>query len=128
MTRLAPARLVGMAAPFGVWALHFVLVYSLAGLACAEAWAAREWLGVRVFVWAMLLWTAVALAVIGWLGRRARDARRRLDRELETADASVRPELERQCFSARVAVLLAALAAVAVAFTAVPMFVLPHCT
>ncbi|GHA79240.1 hypothetical protein [Cognatilysobacter bugurensis] len=128
MTRLAPSRLAGMAAPMVVWAVHFVLVYSLTGLACADAWKATEWLGVRRLIWALLLWSAVALALIAWLGQRARRMQHRIARDIEAADDARRRELERQCFAARMTSLLALLAAVAVAFTAVPMFVLPDCT
>lgn len=131
MSPLAPSRLVGMAAPMGVWAVHFVVVYGLTGLACADAWAARHWLGVRGFAWALLLATALALAAIAALGRRARRARQRFAAMLDAddaVDAATRRERERECFAARVAVKLAVLAAVAVAFTAVPVLVLPDCT
>lgn len=128
MTRLAPSRLAGMAAPMAVWAVHFTLAYSLTGLACADAWPAQEWLGVRLLIWALLLLTAVALAAAAWLGRRAHRERQRLARAIEAAGATSRPRLQRGCFAARVTVLLAWLAAIAVAFTAVPVFVLPDCT
>lgn len=128
MKWIGPSRLAGMAAPLVVWAVHFVLVYSITGLACADAWAARQWLGVRLFVWALLAWTAVALALIAWFARRAQHARRRHARAIEAADAATRRELERQCFAARATMLIAAIAAIAVAFTAVPVFVVPDCT
>lgn len=128
MTRLAPSRLAGMAAPMVVWAVHFTLVYSLTGLACAGTWPAQIWLGVRLLIWMLLLWTLVALALVAWLGRRAHRLHRRLEHEANAADAAARAALVRQCFAARVAVLLAWLAAIAIAFTAVPMFVLPDCT
>lgn len=128
MTRLAPSRLVGMAAPPTVWAVHFVFVYSLTGLACAGAWSAREWLGVRLLIWMLLLWTLVALALTAWLGRRAHRLRQRLADAIDRADATSRRDSERQCFTARVTVLLAWLAGIAITFTAVPIFVLPDCT
>lgn len=131
MSPLAPSRLVGMAAPMGVWAVHFIVVYGLTGLACADAWAARHWLGVRLFAWALLLATALALGLIAALGWRARRARQRFASMLDAADAADAKacrELARQCFAARVTVKLAVLAAVAVAFTAVPVLVLPDCT
>lgn len=128
MSRLAPSRLAGMAAPMAVWAVHFTLVYSLTGLACADAWPAREWLGVRVLIWGLLLWTAVALATVGWLGWRAHRERQRLADAIGAADATSRVHLERECFAVRVTVLIAGLAGIAIAFTAVPAFVLPDCT
>lgn len=127
MKWLAPSRLVGMAAPPTVWAVHFVVVYGWVGLACSGAWDARTWLGVRLLIWMLLAWTLVALALTAWLGRRAHRMHRRIECELEAAEDAAHPALARQCFTARVTTLLAGLAAIAIAFTAVPMFVLPDC-
>lgn len=128
MSLSAGSRLVVMAAPLGVWALHFVLVYSLTGLACVEAGVTRYWLGVPAPRGALLLWTATALLMVGGMGVLAWREHRRLSAQLSTADDSARAALERKCFSARVAVLLATVAAVAIAFTIIPVFVLPDCT
>ena len=38
LQRIGPWRLTGMATPLVLWALHFVAVYSMQGLACAEDW------------------------------------------------------------------------------------------
>lgn len=111
--RLAPWRLTGMAAPMAVWALHFVLVYSVQGVACAEGWnpsAAR---------WTMLGSTVLALAAIAWLGLRARRA---------VADAHAQDAAAgRRRFAALATALLSLLAAVAVLFTTVPILLLPPC-
>lgn len=127
MRWLAPWRLVGMVAPMALWALHFVLVYSLAGLACAEGWPEHRILGVRMLSWALLGSTALTFALIGWLGQRAWRARRALPPTDDARDAAECRRLARQRFASRVAVVLAIIAAIAVAFTSVPMFVLSRC-
>lgn len=118
--RLPPWRLVGMVAPMAAWALHFTLVYSLAGLACAEGWPANRLLGVRLLTWVLLASTAVTFALITWLGLRAWRVHRALP---GPADARFR----RQRFASRVAAVLALIAAIAVAFTTTPMFILSRC-
>ncbi|AKC85430.1 hypothetical protein [Pseudoxanthomonas suwonensis] len=110
---LAPWRLTGMAAPMAVWALHFVLVYSVQGLACAEGWNQP---GAR---WTMLGSTVLALLAIAWLGLRARRAAAAAD----APDAAVR----RRRFTALATALLSLLAAVAVLFTTVPILLLSPC-
>ncbi len=114
MSRLSPLRLVGIAAPLVVWALHLVIVYALTGVACERGMPAPAWLGLPPFVWWLWAVTAAAFALIAWLWLRARRAH---------AQASG----ERAGFASRVATLSAALAALAVAFTAAPVLMLPHC-
>lgn len=110
---LKPWKLVGIAAPMGVWALHFVAVYSVQGLTCAEGWSARAGF------WAMLGLTLPALAAILWLGLRAW----RLSRAAIANDAAAR----RTRFAAQATGLCAVLAAVAVLFTLAPVLLLPVC-
>ncbi|ADV27256.1 membrane protein, putative accessory subunit of cytochrome c oxidase [Pseudoxanthomonas suwonensis 11-1] len=109
-----PSTLVGIAAPMAVWALHFVVLYSLQGLTCGEGWNPRS------SFWAMVALTIPALAVIAWLGLRAlRTAR---------AAASGEPAARRARFAAQATGLCAVLAAVAVLFTVVPVLLLPVCS
>lgn len=122
MTRsIGPFRLVGMAAPMSIWALHFVLVYSLAGLGCEEGWHLRRTWGLSHLTWTLLVSTVAALGLIARLGWRAR---RSLRAAAEPADAVQR----RHRFMGRATAILAVLGAIAVVFTATPVFMLPSCT
>ena len=113
MTRaIAPWRLAGIAMPMLVWALHFVAVYSLQGLACAGH-ASRP-----AAIAAMLGLTVLAWLAIAWLGLRALRARRE-------AGNDAHGRLRR--FATTVTALLAPLAAMAVLFTAMPILLLPPC-
>ncbi|MDH5833608.1 hypothetical protein [Luteimonas kalidii] len=91
------------------WGLHFAAVYSLQGLGCARGWgdaATRLAMGVA---------TALALAAVGWIGLHAW---RRLRAHAARADGA---------FAARLVAILSLLAAVAIGFTALPMFLLLPC-
>lgn len=110
---LSPWKLVGIAAPMGVWALHFVAVYSLQGLTCAQGWNPRAGsLG-------MVALTVPALAAIVWLGMRGW----KVARTSTSADAVAR----RTRFAAQATGLCALLAGVAVLFTLAPVLLLPAC-
>lgn len=115
---LAPHRLTGIAAPMAVWALHFVAVYAMQGLACAQDWQRAPLAGREAVFWWLLLATLVALGVIAALGLRAWRALRRPG----DADAA-----RRHRFARRVTLAASAMALVAVAFTAIPIFLLPAC-
>ena len=110
---LKPWKLLGIAAPMGVWSLHFVVVYSLQGLTCAQGWSPRAGsLG-------MVALTLPALAAIAWLGLRAW----KLARATTAPDAVAR----RIRFAAQATGLCALLAGVAVLFTLAPVLLLPAC-
>lgn len=115
---LAPHRLTGIAAPMAVWALHFVVVYAMQGLACAQHWQRAPLAGREAVFWWLLLATLVALGVIAALGLRAWRALRAADDD-GTA--------QRHRFARRVTLAASAMALVAVAFTAIPIFLLPAC-
>lgn len=114
MTRATfPWRLLGIGAPMAVWALHFVAVYALQGLACAEGiHHARAWMvALALAAWALLAWSG-RRAWRAWHAARggapgAADARRR--------------------FAAAVTGALCVLAAVAIGFTTLPVMLLPGC-
>ncbi len=115
----SPYRLTGMALPMAVWALHFVAVYSVQGVACAGGGAVRRVAGLESTSWWLLLLTLLALLAIGVLGWRAARAWR--------MHAGPQVPTSRDRFAAAATALLALLAAVAVAFTAVPILLLPPC-
>jgi hypothetical protein len=57
-----------IAAPLGIWAVHFVLAYSTAAIWCARAVDRDGSLsGARI---AIAVYSAVALIAVGWLGWR----------------------------------------------------------
>lgn len=119
--RLGPYRLTGIAAPLAVWALHFVAVYVMQGIACAEDWQRTRVAGLELVTWWLLLATAAALAVIAWLGLRALRARRPAGGGDGDADA------RRRHFTATLTAAAALIAAIAVLFTATPVLLLPPC-
>lgn len=117
-----PRRLTGMAAPLTMWALHFVVVYSLQGVACAEGLFRRALAGQPLVFWLWLLLTGVALAGIAWLGLRAW----RCHRKTTPSDAAAAGQREAR-FASRLTLLVSAMAFVAVVFTVIPVFMLPVC-
>jgi len=104
-----PWRLSWIASPFVVWALHFVAVYSIQGLACGRGWpVVGAWLG-------MGLATVPAFAAVAWIGLHAR-------REL------LAPEVPgEKRFAAKVVAMLSLLALMAMTFTSLPMLQLQPC-
>jgi len=102
-------RFTWIAAPMLPWALHFVAVYGVQGLACARGWPEFP---VRVGMFAI---TLLALAAIAWIGVRA------------WGSASAARSSGEKAFAARIASILSALALVAVAFTATPLLLLAPC-
>lgn len=117
---LAPHRLTGIAAPLAVWALHFVLVYAMQGLACAQGWQRTPWAGREAVFWWLLLATLAAAVAIAWLGLRGWRGWRV---QCRAQDDGAR----RRRFATRLAMATAAIALLAVAFTATPIFLLPPC-
>lgn len=122
MGRFSGYRLTEMAVPIVVWAVHFVTVYSMAGLACEQDWQRTRVGGAEMVVWliggfTLLSWGALAVtARIAWRGWRAQQ-------DQETAGAA----RGRRRFVSWLALALSAAAAVAVAFTVIPLFLLPTC-
>lgn len=116
---LAPHRLTGIAAPLAVWALHFVLVYAMQGLACAQGWQRTPWAGREAVFWWLLLATLAAAVAIVWLGLRAWRVRR--------VECAQDDGAHRRRFAAHLTLATSAIALLAVAFTATPIFLLPPC-
>jgi hypothetical protein len=117
---LAPHTLTGIAAPLTVWALHFVLVYAMQGLACAQDWQRTLLAGREAVFWWLLLATLAAAVAIACLGLRAWRSWRAQRGALEDV-------ARRRRFAARLTLASAAMALLAVAFTATPIFLLPTC-
>lgn len=112
-------RLTVMAAPMAIWALHFVVVYSLTGLACGRGWYRSIVGGQPIATWVLIAVTLLAWAVLAWLGWSAWRSRKQAD--------TGSPASPRRRFVARMTLALAWLAILAVAFTALPVLMLPPC-
>lgn len=103
-----------------IWAGHFLAAYWIAAV-----WCARDLGALAPAAWAILVLTVLALAAIGWLARVA----------VVNYGGSLRPvraiagdrDVARKRFLGHVALLLCALNAVAVVFTAIPSAVFPRC-
>ncbi|PJJ96794.1 hypothetical protein CO641_13165 [Lysobacteraceae bacterium NML91-0213] len=122
MQALSPHRLSGMVAPWVVWALHFVTVYSLQGVVCAEDVLRHEMAGAEAATWLLVAIGIAAVAATIWLGLRGLHAWQRARREVQP---DVRRRRER--FAAAVAALSGLLSTVAIVFTTIPVLMLPPC-
>ena len=76
LERIGPWRLTGMAMPLAVWAVHFLAVYIMQGLACGEDWQRERVAGLEMVSWWLLLATVAGLALIASQGVRAMRCRR----------------------------------------------------
>ncbi len=124
MRLLDPGRLRAVVAPMGVWALHFVVVYSLVGVGCQEHWHRQMLGGASLLKWLLVLVTILSLGAIAAFGWRA--WRRRSQRRDARGDPG---QLQsRHNFMDLAATVLSIIAAIAVTFTATPIFLLPFCT
>lgn len=123
MARRAAYRMSALAVPVAVWALHFTTLYSMAGLACSNDWARSRWAGMEGVSWLMLAVTLAAWAVLSLFARNAWRAWRA---QPAPEDAHGQEQLRRR-FLSRVTLVLCGAAALAVAFTVIPLFLLPTC-
>jgi hypothetical protein len=115
MKSVGAYRLTGMALPMVVWAVHFVFVYSVSGLACERGWTHGSWL--------MLAASALAAVLLVALGWNAWRQWRVQPPPVSAAD----PLQRRRRFLAGLTLALSVLSALAVAFTTLPVFMLPPC-
>ena len=130
LERIGPWRLTGMATPLAVWAAHFLAVYIMQGLACAEGWQRERVAGVEMVTWWLLLATLLAFAAIGWMGIRALRCRRLAAFEVRAAGGAHRPlaaAARRRKFMAMLTALVAVVSFIAVAYTTIPVLLLPPC-
>lgn len=115
--------LLGMVASPLIWAAHFLLCYTLVGVACAFGFASPapgEWGIIRI---SLIIVSILALATIAGLAFLAH-------RRWRQSGASRRPqdaEQSRHRFMSVAALLLSILSGIGVAYTAVPLFVLSTC-
>lgn len=119
---LSPYRLLGIAAPMAVWALHLVVLYSLQGLACAEGWNRARLAGLEPLTWCALVLGLAAFAALARLGLHAWRGW-----HAAHADRAHPAAAARRRFGAAVTGALCVLSAVAVLFTTIPVLLLPGC-
>lgn len=123
MSRPPRITLTRMSVPYALWALHFVALYSLQGLACAQQlWRDRVG-GLELMTWVLWALTALVLAAIAFEARRAWQIRR----ALRASDETGRADHERRHFLVTLTLLGAAVSALGVVFTASPLAMLPTC-
>ena len=115
--------LTRMSAPFVLWALHFVALYSLQGLACARQLWRTPVAGLETMTWVLWALTALVLAAIAWEALRVWHIRR----VLLAGDDTGRADHTRRRFMTTLGLLGAAVSALGVAFTAAPLALLPTC-
>lgn len=128
--KIGPWRLTGMATPLAVWAAHFLAVYIMQGLACGEGWQRHRVAGFEMVTWWLLLATAVAFALIAWMGAWALRCRRLAAFEVRAAgdaDHAVALAARRRRFMAVLTALVSLVAFIAVAYTTLPVLLLPPC-
>lgn len=130
LERIGPWRLTGMAAPLAMWAAHFLAVYIMQGLACGEDWQRQRVAGAEMVTWWLLLTTLLAFAAIAWMGVRALRGRRHAAFEVRAAGGADRPvasTARRRRFTATLTALVALVSFIAVAYTTIPVLLLPPC-
>ncbi|MEN1944903.1 hypothetical protein WCE55_13770 [Luteimonas sp. MJ293] len=130
LERIGPWRLTGMATPLVMWAVHFVAVYIMQGLACGEGWQRHRVAGLEMVSWWLLLATLLAWAAIVWMGVRGWRCQRLAAFEVRAAGDSDRPVAtvaRRRRFMAVLTTLVAVISFIAVLFTALPVLLLPPC-
>ena len=115
--------LTRMSAPFALWALHFLALYSLQGLACARQLWRTPVAGLETMTWVLWALTALVLAAIAWEALRVWHIRR----ALPVGEGAGRADLARRRFMTVLALLGAVIAALGVMFTAAPLALLPTC-
>ena len=123
MSQPPPITMTRMVVPYGLWALHFLSLYSLQGLACARQLWRTSTGGVEIMTWVRWALTAAILAAIAWQAMRAWRIRRTL---LASPDAG-RTEHSRRHFMVNLCLLGAAISALGVVFTASPLAMLQTC-
>jgi hypothetical protein len=103
-----------------IWAVHFVLCYSAAAVACAKVARLEPWL-----LAALAAATCLALAAIAWIGWRCY-ARWSSGEDGTTVHSEGTPE-DRHHFLGHAGVLLAILSFIAVVFVSLPLVLIGGC-
>lgn len=99
--------MLGAISPMIIWAVYFVLVYSIQGVGCDQAWNRSLLLGTNALTLTLVVLTTAALVLIVWQGARAWP--------------------RRSGFHGRVALVLSLLAGLATAFIGIPIVMLEPC-
>lgn len=115
--------LLTLAAPPLTWAAHFLLSYGTAAIQCAKVAGIGGPLGGAR--WAILGYTAAALALVGWLGWRGL-GRQRAASAARASNAAA-GSLARQRFLGFTTLLLACLSALAIAYGALVLAFVRNC-
>lgn len=115
--------LTGLAVPMVVWAVHFLAVYVIAGLACARGWSASTFAAITSTSWLLLACGAAAIVLLVLLARRVWPNARGLSLRT-TVDG---PRRSRTAFVAAATLALCALSAIGIVFTTLPVVMLPLC-
>lgn len=111
----APDRLVGACAPLLLWALHFVTVYSVQGLFCADRVDHVGWIQGATVSGMLIALTLATLAWAAWMGWRAHRLRHTVAGDTRAG------------FLAGTTRLTSVLAVIAILFTAAPLLLLTPC-
>ena len=113
-----------VAAPPGIWGVHFVLCYGTAAVWCAKyAGPGDSLLVARA---AIGVYTALALLALGVVARRGLQRQRTLARSLDDGEDIDSPEVRRH-FLGFTLLALSALSAVAVVFSALAAVFIGSC-
>lgn len=123
MSRPPRMTLTRMSVPYALWALHFLALYSLQGLACAQQLWRNRVGGLELMTWVLWGLTAAVLAAIAVEALRSWRIRRALRASGETG----RADHDRRYFMVMLGLLGAAIAALGVLFTASPLAMLQTC-
>ncbi|HSK38949.1 MAG TPA: hypothetical protein VK943_04205 [Arenibaculum sp.] len=124
MGRVIPRdSLIGMVGAPIAWAVHFLVIYIFTAVACAFGFSDVRFLGVGIVNSSMLIFTALTLALIAWLGWLAHRRWRRAGGPEEPGD----PVSARHQFMGLTALLLCILSGVAVAYEGIPLVVMSGC-
>jgi hypothetical protein len=91
-----------------IWALHFMAIYTFAALACARGFGGARWLGIPATTWVLGAFTAIALVAAAAV-------------IVSTLRARIAG------FAGWMTVSVAALAALAIAWEALPVLLVPPC-
>ncbi|MDQ9172121.1 hypothetical protein Q8A64_17045 [Oxalobacteraceae bacterium R-40] len=95
-----------------IWAIHFLFIYSFNGIMCARPALRREWVGLSLSGWAIVLASVMALLAIVLINLREW----RSDMDASNRD-----------FARWMTVGLGVLSAFAIILEAIPVFLVPDC-
>lgn len=95
-----------------IWAVHFVVIYSLAGIFCARPAWRREWMGIGILDWSVGIASVLAIAAIALI---------------HPTMLRLRQHPTGESYGKWIGVLLAMLSIVAILWETLPVFFLPEC-